>query len=109
MENNMYLALGLLVMAVITYLLRALPFLVFGGKRKTPLYVLWLGEVLPFAIIGMLVVYCLKNVSFVDAPFALPEIFSCAFVALIHLKFRNPLLSIGGGTALYMFIVQVIL
>ncbi len=103
-----HLLVSLLIMAVITFLLRALPFIIFNSKRKTPQYILWLGEVLPFAIIGMLVVYCLKHVEFTSAPFALPEIASCLFVAIIHVWLRNPLLSIGSGTALYMFIVQVI-
>ncbi len=106
--DHLYIAIGLAIMGAITFLLRVLPFVLFSGKRKTPLYILWLGEVLPFAIIGMLVVYCLKNISLADAPYGVPELISCTFVALMHLKFRNPLLSIGGGTALYMFIVQVV-
>ena len=63
---------------------------------------------LPYAIMGMLVVYCLKNVSLLQSPHALPELLGCATVVLLHLWKRNTLLSIAGGTALYMLLVQVI-
>ena len=97
-----------LVSALVTAFLRFLPFFVFSGKRKTPEIILYLGRVLPFAIMGMLVVYCLKNVSFTSAPFALPEIIACACVVALHLLKRNTLLSIGGGTVIYMLLVQFI-
>ena len=68
----------------------------------------YLGQVLPFAIMGMLVVYCLKDVKFLSAPFGAPEIIGCAIVALLHLWKRNSLLSIGVGTVAYMVMVQLI-
>lgn len=98
----------IIIMTVITYLIRALPFLLFPGNKKTPAFILYLGKVLPYAIIGMLIVYCLKNVSLITAPFAIPEAISIAAIVLVHLWKRNTLLSIGGGTLLYMFLVQVI-
>lgn len=97
-----------IVSAVVTMLLRFFPFFVFSGKRKTPESILYLGRVLPFAIMGMLVVYCLKNISFASMPFGLPEIIASVFVVLLHLFKRNTLLSIGGGTAAYMLLVQVV-
>jgi len=98
----------ILIMAAITFSIRALPFLLFPGNKKTPSYILYLGKVLPFSIIGMLLIYCLKNVSLTAAPFGFPEFISITAVALVHLWKRNILLSIGGGTLLYMFLVQVI-
>lgn len=96
------------VMSLVTIGLRFLPFLIFGENRKTPEIITYLGKVLPYAIMGMLVVYCLKGVSFVQAPHALPELLSCAAVVLLHLWKRNTLLSIGGGTVCYMILIQFV-
>lgn len=96
------------VVSVVTVLLRCLPFWVFGGNRQTPKLIDNLGKLLPFAIIGMLVVYCLKDVSLEGAPFGLPELIASAAVVGLHLWRRNTLLSIGGGTLLYMLLVQVV-
>ena len=97
-----------LVIALVTAALRFLPFLIFNGKRQTPAYVAYLGKVLPCAIMGMLVVYCLKGVSLVQAPYGAPELIACAAVVLLHLWKRSTLLSIVGGTALYMLLVQLV-
>ncbi|MGN0629102.1 MAG: branched-chain amino acid transporter permease [Oscillospiraceae bacterium] len=96
------------VISAVTALLRFLPFLIFRKRRKTPEFVTWLGEVLPYAIIGMLVVYCLKGISLVSAPFGAPELLSCLVVVLLHVWKRSSLLSIGGGTVCYMLLVQFI-
>lgn len=98
----------ILIMAALTFFIRGLPFLLFSGKSETPPYITYLGKVLPYAIIGMLVVCCLKNVSVFSAPFGLPELITGAAIVLVHCWKRNTLLSIGGGTLLYMFLVQVI-
>ncbi|MBQ9133706.1 MAG: branched-chain amino acid transporter permease [Clostridia bacterium] len=95
------------VIAAVTALLRFLPFLIFGS-RETPTFVTYLGKVLPYAVMGMLVVYCLRNISFVASPHGIPELLSVALVALLHLWKRNTLLSIIGGTACYMVLVQVV-
>ncbi len=95
------------VIAIVTMLTRFLPFFVFGEKRETPSIITYLGEVLPYAIMGMLVVFCLKEVSFTEYAFGLPEIVSCCVVVLLHVWKRNTLLSIGVGTLCYMIIVQV--
>lgn len=98
----------IVVMALVTALLRFLPFLIWNGKRKTPEVVLYLGKVLPYAIMAMLVVYCLKGVSVVTAPYGLPELIAVAVVAALHAWKRNTLLSIIVGTGVYMFLVQVV-
>ena len=100
--------LMLVVMVVMTAATRFLPFVIFNGKRKTPPLVEHLGKVLPCAILGMLVVYCLKDVSLTSAPFGLPELIGIAVVALLHIWKRNSLLSIGVGTVCYMLLVQLV-
>lgn len=98
----------ILIMAAITFLIRALPFLLFPGNKKTPAYISYLGEVLPFAIIGMLVVYCFKDTQVLSAPFGVPELITTVAIVAVHVWKRNTLLSIGGGTLLYMFLVQIV-
>ena len=98
----------ILVAAAVTMATRFLPFLIFGEKRETPPLVTYLGRVLPYAIMGMLVVYCMKDVSVLEYPFGVPEALGCAAVALLHLWKRNSLLSIGVGTLFYMLLVQLI-
>ena len=99
----------LIVMAVlVTMATRFLPFLIFGEKRKTPPIIEYLGTVLPFAIMGMLVIYCLKDASFLRFPYGLPELLACAVVVALHVWKRNSLLSIGGGTVCYMLLVQLV-
>lgn len=106
--TDAHVALMILVMTGITFLIRALPFLLFPGNKKTPSYILYLGKLLPYSIIGMLVIYCFKNISFLAAPFGLPELIAAVAVILVHIWRRNTLLSIGGGTVLYMFLVQTV-
>ena len=96
------------VSALVTIGLRFLPFVIFGENRKTPPLIAYLGRVLPYAIMGMLVVYCLKDMNLTAAPFGIPEIISCAVVALLHIWKRSTLLSIGAGTLCYMLLVQFI-
>ena len=96
------------VAAVVTAATRFLPFLIFGKKESTPPVVTYLGKVLPCAIMGMLVVYCMKDVPFFAAPFGAPELIGCAVVALLHIWKRNSLLSIGAGTVCYMLLVQLV-
>ena len=97
------------VAAIVTMLIRFFPFAVFGGDKKRPVVIDYLADVLPYAIMGMLVVYCLKNVSLITAPHGLPELIACILVVLIlHSWKRNTLLSIIAGTAVYMFLVQVV-
>lgn len=97
----------ILVVSVVTALLRFLPFLIFSG-RETPKFIAYLGKVLPFAVMGMLCVYCLRGTSLFAYPYGLPEIIACEVVVLLHLTARNTLLSIAGGTACYMLLVQTV-
>lgn len=106
--NNFHAAAMIVVIALVTAGLRFLPFLIFRENRKTPPLVTYLGQVLPFAIMGMLVVYCLKGVTLTSAPYGIPEAIGCAVVALLHIWKRNTLLSIGAGTVCYMLLVQFV-
>lgn len=105
---NLYSAAMIAVIALVTAALRFLPFWIFRNNRETPPLISYLGQVLPYAIMGMLVVYCLKDISFTRAPFGIPEILGCAVVVLLHIWKRNTLLSIGAGTVCYMLLVQFI-
>ena len=96
------------IMSLLTFFVRGLPFLLFSGKSKTPAYIMYLGKVLPYAIIGMLVVYCFKNISLLQAPFGLPELIAILFIVVLHKWKKSTLLSIGGGTVFYMVLVQTI-
>ena len=106
--SNVHAMLIVAVAGIVTIALRFLPFLIFGGDRKTPAYITYLGKVLPYAIMAMLVVFCLKNVSLVSTPYGLPELISCALVMLLHVWKRNTLISIIGGTVCYMVLVQMV-
>ena len=93
------------VMAIVTMLLRFLPFLVF--RKEPPAYITYLGKVLPPAIIGMLVIYCLKDVSLTVRPFGAPELLSVACVAGVQAWKRNSLVSILAGTVVYMLLIRL--
>lgn len=95
------------VSALTVFATRALPFLIFKNNTNVPSIVVYLGKVLPGAVIAVLVVYCLKDVAFANFAF-LPELISIACVVALHLYKRNNLLSIGGGTIIYMILVQVV-
>lgn len=91
-----------------TMLTRFLPFLIFRNAEKTPKYVKYLGKVLPCAITGFLAVYSLKSTNVTAYPFGVPELISIAVVVALHYWKRNMLLSIAGGTACYMLLVQLV-
>ena len=105
---DLHSAAMIAVIALVTAGLRFLPFWIFGENRKTPPIVTYLGKVLPYAIMGMLVVYCLKGVTLTSAPYGIPEAIGCMTVAALHVWKRNTLLSIGGGTIVYMLLVQFV-
>ncbi|MDC7291492.1 branched-chain amino acid transporter permease [Blautia schinkii] len=87
---------------------RFLPFIIFPAGKKTPPYIQYLGRVLPAAALGMLVIYCLKDVSIFTGMHAIPELISIAVVTALHFWKRQMLLSIAGGTITYMLLVQFI-
>lgn len=106
--DDMEILMIMAAMAAGTALTRFLPFILFPQGRKMPRYVEYLGGTLPYATMGLLVVYCLKGIDLFHSPFGLPELIACAAVAALHAFKRNSLLSIGAGTLLYMFLVQIV-
>lgn len=107
MITRTHAAILVAVMAAVTMLLRFLPFLIFRRGRKTPAYISYLGDVLPQAIIGMLVIYCLKDTAITSAPFGLPELISAAAVVFLQVWRRSSLVSILSGTAIYMILIRL--
>lgn len=98
----------ILVIAAVTFFTRLLPFLVFPASKEPPRVVTYLSNILPAAVMGMLVVYCLKDVSLITFPHGLPELIAIALVVVIHLWKRNTLLSVLVGTVSYMFLIQLV-
>jgi len=106
MSETLRVFLMIAVVALVTAGIRFLPFLLF--RKKTPDAVLYLGQVLPYSIMAMLIVYCLKGVDFTGGTHGIPEAVSVAAVVLLHKWKHNTLLSILGGTVLYMVLVQIV-
>ena len=104
--NNTYLWIAVAVIALVTAALRFLPFLLFRGK--TPKIIEKLGRLLPYAIMGILVVYCLKDTNFTQLSGALPAVIGCVIVGALYIWKRNTLLSIIAGTICYMVLVQMV-
>lgn len=100
------MTIGMVVLG--TMLTRFLPFLLFPAGRPTPKYIQYLGTVLPAAVFGLLVVYCLKDVSLLTGSHGVPELIAIAAVIGLHVWKRQMLLSIAGGTVCYMLLVQLI-
>lgn len=105
--NNAHSILLIAVISLVTMLLRFLPLWIFGNGQQTPAIIQYLGKVLPYAIMGMLVVFCLKGVTFISAPYGLPELIACGVVVGLHIWKRNTAVSIVGGTVVYMLLVQM--
>ncbi|NCA98269.1 MAG: branched-chain amino acid transporter AzlD [Clostridia bacterium] len=99
--------IGLMMLA--TMITRFLPFVLFPADRETHPYITYLGKVLPYAVIGFLVVYCLKGVDVLAAPHGLPEALAIGVIVALQLWKGNSLVSIGAGTAVYMVLVQGVL
>lgn len=91
-----------------TVITRFLPFLVFPAGKPTPKYIQYLGKVLPASVFGLLVIYCLKNVSILTGSHGIPELIAIVLVVVVHLWKRQMLLSIAGGTICYMILIQTI-
>jgi len=104
----MHSIITIIVISVVTLLTRALPFLIFPENKKAPRIVSYLSSVLPCAVMGMLVIYCLRSVNPLAFPHGLPEFISIILVVTLHLWKRNTLISIGAGTICYMLLVQLI-
>lgn len=91
-----------------TMVTRFLPFLIFPSGKPTPKYIRYLGKVLPAAVFGLLIAYCLKNASIFFSSHGIPEAIAIAVVVLLHLWKRQMLLSIAGGTICYILLVQLV-
>ena len=104
--SSIHAAILVAAMSIGTVLLRAYPFVIF--RKNVPPYIQYLGKVLPPAIIGMLVIYCLRNTSILSAPFALPELIAAVIIIVLQAWKRNSLLSILSGTAVYMLLIQIV-
>ena len=91
-----------------TMITRFLPFIIFPAGKPTPKYVKYLGKVLPPAVFGMLIIYCLKNVSIFTGSHGIPELIAIAVVVGLHAWKRQMLISIAGGTIVYMLLVQLV-
>lgn len=106
--TTLQIAASVAVMAVMTFLTRALPFLLFGRGGEPPKVVLYLGKFLPPAVIAMLIVYCYRNMSFAAAGGWAPGVIAGLAVVVLHVWKKNNMLSIVGGTILYMVLVQAV-
>lgn len=96
----------ILLVSLVTFTTRVIPFLVFPKGKEIPSVVRYLGKVLPPAVIGMLIVYCFRSVSLLERPFGLPELIAGGLVVVLHIWKRNNLISIGVGTVVYMLLIQ---
>lgn len=90
-----------------TMVTRFLPFLIFPEGKEPPEFIQYLGKVLPYAVIGLLVIYCLKDVPG-SGTYGIPEFLAIVFIVLLHRWKKSILLSIGGGTVFYMLLVQFV-
>ncbi|MGN1007045.1 MAG: branched-chain amino acid transporter permease [Aristaeellaceae bacterium] len=106
--NTVQALITIALCAVATMLTRFLPFLLFPAGKPTPKFVRYLGHALPPAVFSMLVVYCLKNVQITAGSHGLPELIAISVVAALHLWKKQTLLSIAGGTLVYMLLVQFV-
>ena len=96
------------IVAVTTMLTRFLPFIVFPTNKQTPKFIKYISNILPYAVMGLLVVYSLKDALTISWPYALPEMISIAVIFVLHYWKRNMLISISAGTILYMVLIQLV-
>lgn len=103
---NQIITIALCVLA--TMLTRFLPFMVFSENKKTPAFITYIGKYLPSAVFGMLIIYCLKDVSITSNTHAIPELIAIVVTSGLHLYKKNMLISIAGGTICYMLLLQFV-
>lgn len=97
-----------LIIAAATLIIRFLPFIIIRNSIAERRYIKFLGDMMPYSMIALLVIYCLKDVNLIKYPYGIPELISIAIIIVLHIFKRNVLISIGVGTVIYMFLVQVI-
>ena len=106
MNENLYSIIAVCLVALVTVMLRTLPFVAFG-RRKLPKAIQYLSEVLPFSIMTILVCYCLRHTAFLTAPFGLIEISAVVLVAVLQCTKKNMYVSIVAGTVYYMLMIRL--
>ena len=106
MTDYGYAMIVILVMGLAVLATRIVPVLIFGRGEKVPEFILYLGRVVPYTAMGLLIVYCLRDVPVFEAPHGLPELLALAVVSVTYIWKRNTIFSVVIGTALYMFLVQ---
>lgn len=106
--DNRYIFLSIVIIAIVTSVLRFLPFIIFNDKVKVPAFVEYLGKILPYSVMGMLVVYCLKDMEFSSIQKFLPSTIGVVITVLVHLWKKNTIYSIIAGTLVYMILIRVL-
>lgn len=106
--NSIYTWGVIAIIALVTALIRFLPFVIFSNNTRTPKIIDKLGKLLPFSIMGMLVVYCLKDVKITTPSSVLPTLISCVVVSVLYVWKRSTIISIVCGTLCYMFLLQIV-
>lgn len=106
--NSLQLFITIASIALTTYFIRFIPFFIFSSKRGVPPFVKYLGDSLPFAIFGILIVYCLKDTSFISGTYGIPEMIAILVTIVIHLWKKQTLLTLTVATVLYMVMVQLV-
>ncbi|MBQ7680953.1 MAG: AzlD domain-containing protein [Oscillibacter sp.] len=108
MTDYRHAVLIIVVMGLVTLATRIVPVLIFGRGEKIPDYIVYLGKVVPYTAMGLLIVYCLKDVSLLQAPHALPELIALGIVSGTYVWKRNTIFSVTVGTVAYMLLVQLV-
>lgn len=106
--NNKELLITALIIVFATLIIRFLPFIIIRKSIAERKYIKFLGDMMPYSMIALLVVYCLKEVNLIKYPYGIPELISIAIIIILHIVKRNVLISIGAGTVIYMFLVQAV-
>ncbi len=107
MNDTVYLIAAILVISIVTWFLRAFPFLLFGS-RPLPKTMRYLGKALPPAIMTVLVIYCLRDTNLKQFPFGLSELAASLLIIFLQVTRKNMYLSIVAGTACYMFLIRIL-
>ena len=107
-HSNSQIFIIILMIALGVQITRWLPFVLFPENRTPPKFITALGRILPPAVIGLLLVYCLKGITPTAFPYGIPELISVTLIAVLHMRWKNSLLSIGAGAAVYILLVRLV-
>ena len=108
MMTTAQVLMTVLIVAVITLMTRAVSFILFPSGRRVPAFIVWMSQQLPRAVMAMLMIYCLKDISLTQAPYGIPALLGVGITAVLHLWKRQMMLSIIGGTAAYMLLIRLL-